>query len=119
MDDKVPQLSEITGISQDYINEVAFIPLYCIRNTNPQDNLEFLINRPVKKYTERYAQYEGLITPENRAGVERLDAIAEEINSLCSSDAKSFRVDVLRELICETCELVYGQEETSLKNLQL
>lgn len=113
----VPQINPETGLSSDYGNEL--LGLYgsleefddtakfqgWLKKKNEQKG------RIAFRYDERFPvdQYANVFTPQNRVSVERLNAIAEEMNSLYASGKLSD--EKARELCLEGMRLVLGDDK--------
>ena len=97
------------GVSGDYVNELMG-PLMEYRDLRAGiDGVIAQIRaNAVRRYTERFppAEFEGVVTAFNREAVMRLDAIADELNSLAASGMLTDKG--YRELHSEACKLLFG-----------
>jgi hypothetical protein len=86
---QMPQISEKTGISLDYVNEfsvVGFIELSML-----DDAVKHVRSHPIKKYEERYPpdKYENVITEHNKERIRQLDAVVDRLNVLFFAERPS------------------------------
>jgi hypothetical protein len=99
------------GVSGDYYNELI-VPLMMYRDFHEGINgvIAEIQDKAVRRYTERFppAEFEGVVTAFNREAVTRLDAIADELNSLATSGTLSD--ERYRALHSEACKLLFGSQ---------
>ena len=76
---EVPQIHDVTGISQDYINQISgLIAFYKLKN-----DISAVKNRfskyplPIKKYEDVYLddKYNNVVNDKNRSGILKLDEL--------------------------------------------
>lgn len=81
---RVPQICKTTGVSIDYWNEYAGIPVWSSLDFSPDANSRSLQKFPVKKYTQIFPSnvYVDVVTPQNQQRVQRLEEIADQVNTL-------------------------------------
>jgi len=106
----VPDVVEETGISADYWNEWATVPVFG-DDRSPENNLAWLSRRPRITYRERYPNCRQLYPGHNLERADRLDELTREVNSYRILEVKDFDVDKVEFVLKEVYLLIYGTEE--------
>jgi len=111
---EIPQINKETGISFDYINELA--NLISIYNFGGISSLiKTITKRPfgMKKYEEVYTNYQNIINNQNRESIKELNMLAGLLNEILK-DPNSINEDSFRKTINRICFLVYGDNHISI-----
>lgn len=111
---EIPQINTETGLSMDYINELAdIISLYKFGGINYL--IKRLEKRPfdMKKYEEVYANYENIINDKNIESVSNLNILVDKLNEILK-DSNTINEDSFRKVVNEICFLIYGDNHITI-----
>lgn len=108
---KMPQISEKTGVSMDYANEVGS-KILCIAY-EPETAAEEIRKYPVKHYEQRFppSVYADVITEKNKKRVQKLNEIADAVNALAAE--KKPKLGTIKTLLYEAMVVIYGSKRMS------
>lgn len=106
---QMPQISEKTGVSCDYANEVSS-KILCIE-LEPETAVEEIRKYPVRHYEQRFppSVYVDVITEKNKERVQKLNEIADAVNALAAG--KKPNLETIKTLLYEAMAIIYGKRK--------
>ena len=93
-----------TGLSSDYLNEVAYFRIRLGSDTNYAQQVEiitsYLATYPIPTYTEKYeaSNYVNVFNDSNVESVKAVDALASELNQPEFKEVESFPIERFIEI---------------------
>ncbi len=108
--EEMPQVNPESGISKDYINEIASLVTIC-DYYGPSEITKMYPDYRVKKYEERFPldKYKDVITDKNRQLVEAINAQADLINADLANIDNISKEDMLKHLYAMVSMIRPGQ----------
>jgi hypothetical protein len=106
----LPQVNEITGISQDYTNAFILLQTLDLDHVTLEQLADLIRKNPIKKYRERYpeAEYNHAHTEQTDDRIKQLDEIVDALNAF-AQDPEQYDRQKISKLGYKAMELIYDK----------
>jgi hypothetical protein len=112
---EIPGIDLQTGVSKDYSNEISSLRVNFLEGRKDIIIQEIKKHR-IRKYEEVYplSRFNNVITEKNKNAINRLNQLADQMNTLLQDKGEAFDENEFASLCNEMWSLIYGPKATTI-----